>query len=398
MGMGGFTLCNHMMSTCVSKNMLGFQSELGKSCRPISCTALPCVKISVVPKNLFKFGSGSATSHMLLSSSTTLPSVRISAVSKNLLGFESGPATTRMLLSSTALPSVKSSVVSENMFGLGFGQKLGNPVSHLVGTRHYCCAHKNQNFICKPLTKCLSFVTFFTGRVEMVPFTNITLYVFPFIDKIWGELYFRDVKEECKNGWILSQTHPQSVRIESIAIKILEALQRETGRCHMLADQQWVKENDSEAKLIKKGRRGDNVKSTSEHLKEGITWELFVVDVALVQAGYINIGKILVFRGLFDRFKTDEELAMIIAQQVGHVVSRHPQRRLTWFPFKLYHRFVTGYDPEMYYQLRHEHEADYLGMLLAASAGYDPRVAPTALGKMKRDFRGNDAKILLLER
>ncbi|KAF1002153.1 hypothetical protein AG4045_028435 [Apium graveolens] len=220
--MGDFTLCNSMMSTCVSKNMLGFQSDPAKPYRPISCTALPCVKISAVPKNLFKFGSGSATSHMLLSS-TTLPSVRISAVSENLLG---------------------------------------------------------------------------------------------------------DLKDQCKNGWILSQTHPQSARIESIAIKILEALQRKTGRRHMLADQQWVQENNSEAKLIKKARRGENVKSTSEHLKEGIAWEFFVVDVPLVQAGYINIGKILVFRGLFDRFKTDAELAMIIAKQVGHVVSRHPQRSL----------------------------------------------------------------------
>lgn len=221
--MRGFILCNHVMSTCVSKNMLGFQSDLAKPYMPISCTALPCVKTSVVPKSLFKFKSGLATFHMHLSS-TTLPSARISAVSKNLLGFQPGSATPHMLLGSTTLPSVQSSVVSKNLLGLGFGQKLGNPLSHLGGTRPYCCAHKTQNFICKPLTKCLSFVTFFTGRVEIVPFTNIRLYVFPFIDKIWGEFYFRDLKEKCKNGWILSQTHPQCIRIESIAIKILEAL------------------------------------------------------------------------------------------------------------------------------------------------------------------------------
>ncbi|KAL8148271.1 hypothetical protein AgCh_005586 [Apium graveolens] len=145
----------------------------------------------------------------------------------------------------------------------------------------------------------------------------------------------------------------------------------------MLADQQWVQENNSEAKLIKKARRGENVKSTSEHLKEGIAWEFFVVDVPLVQAGYINIGKILVFRGLFDRFKTDAELAMIIAKQVGHVVSRHPQRSLA---LNL-----------------HEHEAYLLGMLLAASAGYDPRVAPRALEMMKGECRENDELLFLSE-
>lgn len=36
-------------------------------------------------------------------------------------------------------------------------------------------------------------------------------------------------------------------------------------------------------------------------------------------------------------------------------------------------------------------------MLLAASAGYDPRVAPKALRMMKRDFKGNDALLFLLE-
>lgn len=92
-----------------------------------------------------------------------------------------------------------------------------------------------------------------------MPFTNITLYVFPFIDKIWGELYFRDLKEQ----WVDTVPDTPTVcSIELIAIKILEALQRETGRGHMLADQQWVKENDSEAKLIKKSRRGENVKSS----------------------------------------------------------------------------------------------------------------------------------------
>lgn len=36
-------------------------------------------------------------------------------------------------------------------------------------------------------------------------------------------------------------------------------------------------------------------------------------------------------------------------------------------------------------------------MILAASAGYDPRVAPTALEMMKRDIRGNDEILFLLE-
>lgn len=38
-----------------------------------------------------------------------------------------------------------------------------------------------------------------------------------------------------------------------------------------------------------------------------------------------------------------------------------------------------------YFVTRHEQEADYIGMFLSASAGYDPRVAPVALGKLETE-------------
>lgn len=75
----------------------------------------------------------------------------------------------------------------------------------------------------------MSFVTFLIGRFEMFPFTNKIVYVFPFIEKIRGEFcYFRCVKEGYKKGQVLPQNHPICVRIESIAMKLLEALQMES--------------------------------------------------------------------------------------------------------------------------------------------------------------------------
>ncbi|TKY45066.1 Mitochondrial metalloendopeptidase OMA1 [Spatholobus suberectus] len=44
-----------------------------------------------------------------------------------------------------------------------------------------------------------------------------------------------------------------------------------------------------------------------------------------------------------------------------------------------------------HFSKRNEIEADYIGLLLTASAGYDPLVAPKVrekLGKIKGDFRG----------
>lgn len=169
--------------------------------------------------------------------------------------------------------------------------------------------------------KCLSYVTFFTGKFETVPFTNKTVYVFSFIDKIYGEKVFWSWKQACKKGLRLPRDDPKCIQVESIATKILEALQRETGRRHMLADRQWIKDDDDDGivKLVKTSTRNYD-KSTNVHLKEGIDWELFVIDHPIIQASAQNFGtdkgKIVLFTGLFHLYKTDEELAIIIAHEV----------------------------------------------------------------------------------
>ncbi|WOH12219.1 hypothetical protein DCAR_0831721 [Daucus carota subsp. sativus] len=273
------------------------------------------------------------------------------------------------------------------LLGSGFDQELRKPSRHFVGTRYYSVS-KIQKYVYRPLVKCLSYVTFFIGKFEITPYTNITLYVFPFFDKIYGEILFSSLKQDCGRGLRLPLTDPRCIRVESIATKILEALQRETGRRHVLADQQWIKDDvDGKVKLVKRSARTEE--STNVHLKEGINWEVFVIDQPIIQAGVTgsaaNMGKIVLFTGLFDVYKSDEELAIIIAHEVGHVISRHIQRRFLWLPFKkIYHRVINGYDSGMHYHLRYEHEADYIAMLLSASAGYDPRFAPPAISIMEK--------------
>ncbi|KAL1805975.1 hypothetical protein ACET3Z_029043 [Daucus carota] len=268
------------------------------------------------------------------------------------------------------------------LLGSGFDQELRKPSRHFVGTRYYSVS-KIQKYVYRPLVKCLSYVTFFTGKFEITPYTNITLYVFPFVDKIYGEKIFSTWKQACGRGLRLPLTDPRCIRVESITTKILEALQRETGRRHVLADQQWIEDDvDGKVKLVKRSSRIEE--STNVHLKEGLNWEVFVIDHPIIQGSAegigANMGKIVLFTGLFDVYKRDEQLAIVIAHEVGHVISRHTQRHLLWLPFKqIYHRVINGYDSAMHYYLRYEHEADYIAMLLSASAGYDPRFAPTAL-------------------
>ncbi|XP_063949131.1 mitochondrial metalloendopeptidase OMA1-like isoform X1 [Daucus carota subsp. sativus] len=182
------------------------------------------------------------------------------------------------------------------------------------------------------------------------------------------------------------QSHPQCVQVEAITIRILEALQRESGMRHKLADREWVLNFDGTIKVVKK-RREQNVRSTTAGLKDGINWEFFVVDNPISRASHICEGIIIVFSGSFDAYKTDDELAITIATQVGNIVARHIQREFGRSPCLLYHRLINHDNPKKHYLLSHELEADYIGMLLSASAGYDPRVAPVALQKTDSEHR-----------
>lgn len=325
--MGVFRQCRpSIRSSTVSKTLVKFQSASAMSNRLISSN------ISAVSKTLLGFYSASPSSNRLISSNVPFVSKRllglesgsptpnrlisskISVVSKNFPGFQSGSPMLYRVTSSTTLCCVKISDGPKSLLGFGFDKKVNNPLGHFLGTRPYS-VHVLDKYMYQPLIKCLGCVTFFTGRFETVPFTKERLYVFPFVDKIWGEWYFRSVKEAFKTGFVLPQSDPQCIRVESIAIKILEALQRETCRRHKLADRKWLKGDDGEYKVVRE-RREENVKVTSAYLDEGIDWEFFVPDTPTVNAAYINIGKILVFRGFFDLYKTDEELAIAIATEV----------------------------------------------------------------------------------
>ncbi|KAF2315728.1 hypothetical protein GH714_040260 [Hevea brasiliensis] len=104
--------------------------------------------------------------------------------------------------------------------------------------------------------------------------------------------------------------------------------------------------------------------------------------------------------GLFDHFKTDAEIATILGMRLGMLWQDMQQKgspRICGFHLATYlYQFVM---PDVVntmstlflrlpFSRRMEIEADYIGLLLMASAGYDPRVAPRVyekLGKVTGD-------------
>ncbi|RYR05757.1 hypothetical protein Ahy_B06g085571 [Arachis hypogaea] len=271
-------------------------------------------------------------------------------------------------------------------------------------------------------------ITMHFRDLETVPYTKRTrcILLSNDMERQLGEAEFEKQKASFK-GKVLPPIHPQSVRIRMISMEIIDTLQRGLSKEQAWNDVAYVTgfEGDTEETLKSLTNASAYCKAESGWHKEdeilddswvqqsrkkgpaasyldGLNWEVLVVNESDVNAFWLPGGKIVVYTGLLEHFKSDAEIATIIGHEVGHALARHTAEYMTkrlWFAilqFILY-RFVT---PEIVtimsslflrlplYRLM-EMEADYIGMLLIASAGYDPRVAPTVyekLGKVKGEW------------
>lgn len=284
-------------------------------------------------------------------------------------------------------------------------------------------------------------ITLYFGNLETVPYTKRKHFVLlsKSMERQMGESQFNQIKGNFK-GKVLPAIHPESVRVRLIAKDIIESLQKgltkdrnkeqvwsdigygsesvessqtsgddvmkglsnepisegSWGKADEILDDKWVQQSR------KKGQEKGEEAATG-HL-EGLSWEVVVVDEPVVNAFCLPGGKIVVFTGLLEHFKTDAEIATIIGHEVAHAVARHGAEGITknlWFAVVqlVLYQFVT---PDIVntmsalflrlpFSRRMEMEADYIGLLLIASAGYDPRVAPTVYEKLGKVTGGDSA-------
>jgi predicted Zn-dependent protease len=125
--------------------------------------------------------------------------------------------------------------------------------------------------------------------------------------------------------------------------------------------------------------------------KTNYVWEFVVVDNPKVaNAWVLPGGKIGVHTGLFPVVQDEAGLAIILAHEVAHVLARHHGEKTTrdvlleltgmgamFAPTLLRQTYSLGVNFGLilpFGQVQ-EAEADQIGLILAAKAGYDPRVA-----------------------
>jgi predicted Zn-dependent protease len=127
---------------------------------------------------------------------------------------------------------------------------------------------------------------------------------------------------------------------------------------------------------------------------EGYQWEFSMFDNSQVNAWAMPGGKIAIYTGILPYTKNDFGMATVIGHEIGHVIARHGNERMSQQlalalggmsiqvamqqePEKTRDIFMMVYGVgstlgTLAYSRQHEYEADKLGMVFMAMAGYDP--------------------------
>lgn len=140
----------------------------------------------------------------------------------------------------------------------------------------------------------------------------------------------------------------------------------------------------------------------------GLDWEFVVIDEPVLNAWALPGGKVAIYRKMVDSFPSDEELAAVIGHEIAHAVLRHGAEQMS--RAQMQNLLIIGAgvavgaateDDETtqmavglaslatagFVQLPHsrkmELEADHVGTIYMAKAGYDPRASVRLWQRMK---------------
>ncbi|KAF7056566.1 hypothetical protein CFC21_063963 [Triticum aestivum] len=194
---------------------------------------------------------------------------------------------------------------------------------------------------------------------EVVPCTNryhLVVYSHQGERDLGDSLYAAELKSIHRHRMV-DPHHPDSIRVRRIADRIIHAANRGLGI--------YDSRDAPLLRVTRKGKKPWAPQPDTRHL-HGLngSWELVLARHTSADAMYAPGGKLLVFTGLLDCFKTDGEIAFALAHEVGHIIARHQADigHSVWLPDFLRPIFLQ----------RMEIEADHIGILLLAAAGFHP--------------------------
>lgn len=145
--------------------------------------------------------------------------------------------------------------------------------------------------------------------------------------------------------------------------------------------------------------------------KTDFQWEFKVIESPQVNAFCLPGGKVAVYTGILPVTRDETGLAAVMGHEVAHAIARHGGERvsqglLLQLGLATVSAAMSNKDPQtvqtvtgllgagatlgiiLPFSRQHESEADHLGLLYMAKAGYDPRGAREFWGRMAEASRG----------
>lgn len=145
---------------------------------------------------------------------------------------------------------------------------------------------------------------------------------------------------------------------------------------------------------------------------EGFQWQFALIDTPEANAWMLPGGKSAVNTGLLALTTSDDELAIVMGHEAAHAIARHGGERVSRAMAvqiaagvvsatgevnpQLVDGVLAGYGAvgETAFSRGEETEADEIGLLIAADAGYDPRAAISFWNKMSAQGGGKPPEFL----
>lgn len=164
---------------------------------------------------------------------------------------------------------------------------------------------------------------------------------------------------------------------------------------------------EQELKVFENQQAQERVNAIGQRLAEvsdrkELVYYFKVLDIEAMNAVSLPGGFVYVHRGLLEKVKNDDELAGVLAHEIGHLVARHAMKRLqgalgagllqalavgTGSREAAYGARVALGQVFLAYARGDELLADRLGIQMMQRAGYDPYAMVTFLEKLKETRR-----------
>lgn len=168
--------------------------------------------------------------------------------------------------------------------------------------------------------------------------------------------------------------------------------------------------SDDQAEVKRVREIGERIAAVTD--RDDFDWEFNVIEAdTIANAFCLPGGKVAVYTGILELAENDNELATVMAHEIAHAIARHGAERMTqmltvqlggialsealknesqttYELAAIAYGVSTGLLYILPYSRTHESEADYMGLIFMAEAGYDPRASVDFWKKMQARHGG----------